>query len=317
MDNQVVVTGASGWIGGHVCRLLHERGRDVIGVTRNPELRRHDVPEITWIGVGDQLETAVSRAGTVLNLAGRNVLEQNWTPEYIEIMRASRLDLTRRIVDALRTSSAATPRLVSASGYPVVGDTGDRIVTEDQPPSRDLVMGAIDADWEEIALSAAPPIAVTVLRIGIVLGSDGGALSALRQPFDAGAGVVLGDGNQWMPWIEIHDAAGLIAEVVDDPDYGAISNVVAPVPARHRDFARALGDTLGVPWDTPIPADDVTGMLGGVAELLLHSQRMIPGRALERGFRFQHLDIHHAIAGLVGRNAVLAETEPVAHRVSQ
>jgi uncharacterized protein (TIGR01777 family) len=303
MAREIVVTGANGWIGGYVGRALEDRGWSVTGVSRTPVEARARRPEWSWIGAGPELEDAVMRAGAVLNLAGRHAFEQPWTPEYVELMRSSRVELTRRIVLALGASSGPDRLLVSASGYPVYGDAGERVLAEDAPVRRDLVLGAVDADWEEAAAGIeGSGVRVALLRLGLTLGADGGAFPVLRGPFDSGAGVILGSGRQWVPWIHVDDAVRLISGVVVDAGYRGPVNVVAPEPARHTELAAAMGQALGVPAETVLGDEQVTELLGGAGELLLRSQRMVPAKALAAGFAFHHPSIDGAVKDLVARS---------------
>ncbi|MDF2975934.1 MAG: hypothetical protein K0S40_662 [Actinomycetospora sp.] len=299
MSNQIVVTGAAGWIGGHVCRVLRRLGWDVVGVSRSPEVAREKHPDRPWIGIGSELETAVQHAGRVLDLAGRNAFEQPWTSDFVEALRSSRIDPTVRIVDALARTRVRDPVLITASGYPACGDGGDRELADDAPARHELVLGSIDAEREDAALRAADRIRVAVMRIGLVLGPDGGAFPALRRPFDAGRGVVLGSGRQWVPWIHLLDVVALLTEVLADPGYRGVVNAVAPQPARHVDLARALGEVLGVSWQHHVPAARVARTWGGASELLLHSHRLVPARALELGFAFAQPDLGGAVKDIV------------------
>lgn len=300
MAREIVVTGGNGWLGGYVGAVLHRHGWAVTGVSRTPEQARDRRPEWTWIGPGPELEEAVARSGVVLNLAGRHPFEQRWTPEYVELMRSSRVDTTRRIVAALARSSAEDRFLVSGSGYPVYGDAGDDILTEEAPVARDKVIDAVDAEWEDAAAPARDFGArLVVLRTGLTFGNDGGAFPVLRQPFDAGAGVVLGTGRQWVPWIHLDDAVRMIVATVEDPGWSGPVNVVAPEPVRHAELAEAMAQALGVPCETVVPPEAVTEMLGGAADLLLPSQRMVPAKALAAGFDFRYPTIGPAVKDLL------------------
>ena len=300
MGRDIVVTGANGWIGGHVGELLARRGWQVTGVSRTPDVAAARRPDWSWVGTGEDLERAVERIGIVVNLAGRNVLEQPWTPEYVQQMCESRIETTRRIASALGRSRANLRVLVSGSGYPIYGDAGEEPLTDNAPVVRDLVAGALDVDWESAARTAeSDGVRVVLLRLGLVLGPDGGAFPALRQSFDSGAGAVLGTGRQWVPWIHIADAARLIIATVDDDGYRGPVNVVAPQPARHTELAAAIAAALGTPDPTILPAEQVTAMLGGVSELLLTSQRAVPALASARGFAFEHVDIGQAVKHIV------------------
>jgi uncharacterized protein (TIGR01777 family) len=300
MAREIVVTGGNGWIGGYVGDALYARGWSVTGVSRTPEQARARRPHWTWIGTGPELEEAVTRAGAVLNLAGRHPFEQAWTPEYVDLMRSSRVATTERVVAALAESSAPDRFLVSGSGYPVYGDQGEEVLTEEAPVSRSRVIDALDAAWEDAAAPARQSgCRLAVLRTGLTLGNDGGAFPVLRRPFDGGAGVVLGTGRQWVPWIHLEDAVALITAIVEDAAWWGPVNVVAPEPARHAEFAEALGQVLGVPCDTVVPGEQVTEMLGGAADLLLLSQRLVPARALDAGFPFAHPSLAAAVKDLV------------------
>jgi uncharacterized protein (TIGR01777 family) len=300
MGREIVITGANGWIGGHVGETLAERGWSITGVSRTPEQARENRPGWAWIGTGPELEEAVTRTGAVLNLCGRHPFEQPWTPEYVAAMRESRIGTTRRIVAALAASDAPDRVLVSGSGYPIYGDAGDLPLGDDAAPGRGLVCGDMDADWEQAAAPAAEAGArLVLLRLGLTLGSDGGPFLALRGPFDQGAGVVLGTGRQWVPWIHLDDAVRLIVTLVEDPSWSGPVNVVAPEPVRHAELAAALGEALGVPCETTVPPEAVTAQLGGVGELLLASQRMVPARVLATGFGYRVPEITGAVKALV------------------
>ena len=223
-----------------------------------------------------------------------------WTPEYVEQMGESRIETTRRIASALGRSRAERRLLVSGSGYPIYGDTGEELLTEDAPESRDLVAGAMDVDWEGAARAAASSgVRLVLLRLGLVLGHDGGAFPTLRQSFDNGTGAVLGTGRQWVLRIHIADAARLVVATLDDDGYRGPVNVVAPQPARHADLAAAIAAALGTGDLTTVPADQVAAMLGGASELLLTSQRAVPTLASARGFAFEHADIGQAVKDIV------------------
>jgi uncharacterized protein len=300
MAREIVVTGASGWIPGHAAEALAEREWTITGVSRTPDRARESRPDWTWIGTGPELEGAVRRIGVVLNLAGRHPFEQPWTPEFVAEMRASRIDLTRRIAAALAESEAPDRVLINGSGYPAYGDAGDEVLTEKSPVGHDLVCGSMDTDWEAAtAPAAAAGARVVLLRLGLTLGSDGGPFLAVRAPFDQGAGVVLGTGRQWVPWIHIDDAVRLIVTMVEDPGWSGPVNLVAPEQIRHEDLAAALAEALGVPCETTVPPDAVTAQLGGVSELLLASQRMVPTRVRAAGFDYRYPELADAVKDLV------------------
>ncbi|NMO92314.1 TIGR01777 family oxidoreductase [Actinomycetospora sp. TBRC 11914] len=298
---RVVVTGAHGWIGDRVGAALQERGWAVVGVSRTPSKAGSHRPGWTWVGTGPELDDAVAEAGAVVNLAGRNVFEQRWTPEYVETMRRSRVDLTRRVAAALGRH-AGTAVLVSASGFTVCGDAGETELPDDTPASRDLVLGDVYADWEEAALEAPASVRVVVARLGVVLGPDHGAFDFFRRPFLTGRGSVLGPGDQWVPWIHVDDVVGLLLAGLEDERYRGVVHVVAPDPVRHRELAAELAASAGAAVGDVEPVASVRARLGPAAEMLVTSQRMVPRRALEHGYRFRHPRLDGAVADLVVRD---------------
>ncbi|MFC5137129.1 TIGR01777 family oxidoreductase [Actinomycetospora rhizophila] len=293
----VVVTGANGWIGARVAVALHARGHVVVGVSRDPSAAAAAHPAWEWVGADGELDDAVAAAGAVVNLAGRNVFEQRWTPEYVEVMRRSRVDVTRRVVRALaRRDSPGV--LVSASGFAVGGDAGDTELADDAPASRELVLGDVYADWEDAAREAPASVRVVVARIGVVLGPGHGAFDFFRRPFLEGRGAVLGSGEQWVPWVHVDDVVGLLVAALEDDRYRGVVNVVAPGPVRHRELATALAASAGTSCTGTEPPDAVHARLGPAAEMIVTSQRMVPRRALDLGFRFRHAQLTSAVDDL-------------------
>ena len=300
MEREIVITGANGWVGGYAGIELARRGWRVTGVSRTPEEARERRPEWSWVGVdGDALERAVERTGAVLNLAGRHVLEQRWDHEYVQEMRDSRLAITRRVVAALRRSSASQRVLASASGYPIYGDVGEDPVSEDRPVFRELVSGAMDDDWEREANAADDG----TTRVAL-LGSSRPRPRRGRLPRAARA-VPCRDGRRARQRPAMDAMGPRRRRGAPDrrhrrrDDYQGPVNLVAPQPARHAEFAAALAAALGATGCSRVPAEQVEAMLGGAAELLLTSQRMTPTSALRHGFLFDHADVASAVKNLL------------------
>jgi uncharacterized protein len=271
MSNEIVVTGASGWLGAHTSRVLSRLGWDVVGVSDNPLAARAGRPRWRWIGTETELESTVERVGRVLDLG---VQSREPTDG-----RAARAEVTRRVVRALSRSAVDDPVLIRAGGCCVDRD------------ERELGEGPADL--------VAPRARVAIMRIGLVLGADGGVFPSMRRPFDEGHGVLLGSGRQWLPWIHLTDAVGLLVEAISDPAFVGSVNVVAPEAARYVDLARATGDVLGVPWETRVPEDQAVRMFGEASELLLHNHRLAPPTTLPCLFCFAHPDITSAVEDIL------------------
>jgi|tagenome__1003787_1003787.scaffolds.fasta_scaffold20435995_1 uncharacterized protein (TIGR01777 family) len=302
---EVVITGANGWIGGKLADRLAGEGVRVIGVSRTPGEAAERRPDVEWIGVGAELEDAVRRTGAVVNLAGRHLFEQGWDDAFKGAMHDSRVGLTRRIVRALGESAATRTVLVSGSGYPVYGDTGEAEVTEEHPTSRATFLSRLDDDWEQAAAEARDSRVVRV-RIALTLGLDGGALPILARPADGDAGVVLGTGEQWVAWIHVDDVVDLLATALADERWSGAVNACSPHPVRHRELIEGVTAARGHTRTITVPAADVQAMLGEAAEAVLVSTRMIPRCPLRLGFRFAHPDLRGALASMTDARPLVA-----------
>ncbi len=233
----------------------------------------------------------VAGADTVVHLAGETVA-QRWTKEAREKIRSSRVEGTRRLVDAMR---ADPPRvLVSASAVGYYGSRGDERLTESSSPGDDFLSG-VCVEWEREARKAEEfGVRVVCLRNGVVLG-NGGALEKMMPPFKFGVGGRIGDGTQWMPWIHIDDVAGLIEFAISSSKLRGAVNATAPNPATNGEFTRELAAALHRPAIFPVPKLALRLIFGEMAEMLYASQRVIPEAATGAGYQFRFPDLHGAL----------------------
>ena len=204
-----------------------------------------------------------------------------------------------------RAASSGGPRslataLINASAIGYYGDRGDETLTEDAGPGRDF-LAELGVEWEREALAAGQGGArVVLLRTGIVLDPREGALAKMLTPFRLSAGGPFGSGRQFMSWIHRDDWVSLARWAVETPGVRGPLNLTAPDPVTNADFARALGRALHRPAVVPAPGFALTLLLGEMAgPLLLHSQRVVPAKALAAGFRFAHPDLDEALADLL------------------
>jgi len=190
--------------------------------------------------------------------------------------------------------------LISASAVGYYGSRGDDILTESAPAADDF-LGRVAAAWEEEALAAEPlGVRVARLRIGVVLGPNGGALAKMLPPFRLGVGGRLGSGRQWMSWIHLDDLCALIAFLMKESTVRGVFNATSPFPVTNREFTRALADAVHRPAILPVPAFALRWIFGEMSEVLLGSQRALPDAAQRAGFVFQHPDIFAALDQIVG-----------------
>jgi uncharacterized protein (TIGR01777 family) len=245
-------------------------------------------------------QAAVSGCDAVVNLAGAPIVDppHRWTDDRKRLIRMSRLDTTRGVVDAMRGAAAPPRVLVSASAVGYYGSRGDRELDETSPPGDDFLARLCIA-WEEAARGAQGRARVTLLRTGIVLGPDGGALHPMLTPFRLGLGGPWGAGTQWWSWIHADDVVGLVLLALDRDLAGAV-NATAPAPVTVNEFAHTRGTVLGRPSFARVPEFALRIALGEAAEALLASQRVVPRRALDVGYRFLHPALRAALADVLG-----------------
>ena len=302
---RLLLLGCSGFVGRELVPFLLNLGHALTLVSR----RRQLFPELE----GDRLRclqldpsdpaswdspdllAALAAAEGVVNLAGEPIAERRWSESQRQLLRDSRLHTTNALVQAMAGLDTPPRVLVNASAVGAYGSGEESRFVESSPPARDF-LGQLCQDWEAAALAAPAACRVVLLRLGIVLGPDGGALAKMLPVFRAGFGGPVGSGKQWMSWIQRHDLCRLIAAALEDSSFQGVYNAVAPEPVRMGDFARALGNVLGRPSLLPVPAPVLKIMLGDGASVVLEGQQVLPQRLLEKGFQYDTPDLTSALA---------------------
>jgi len=293
---RIIVAGGSGFIGEPLVRRLLARGDDVAVLTRNPSnvragraIRWNPPSQGSW-------SDEATNADVVINLAGENVGGGRWTAERKKRIMDSRIDATSALAEAMSREPSHARTLISASATGFYGDRGDESLDENAAHGSGF-LAEVTQRWEELARGAEPFARVVILRFGVVLAKDGGALAKLLLPFRLGAGGPMGSGQQWMPWIDRDDILRIIEWSIDRDAARGTYNATAPAPARNRDFARALGRVLHRPAFLPTPAFALRLALGsGMAnEMLLGGQRVFPKHAQDEGFEFAYPDLEVAL----------------------
>jgi uncharacterized protein (TIGR01777 family) len=297
---RVFITGGTGLIGTRLLGRLGERGDQVVLLTRRPAVARDKVGGGTVVE-GDPKQPgpwmdAVADCDAVINLTGENVFGKRWNDDFKKELVASRVKSSENVVQALarspQTPGGGAKVLVNASAVGYYGPHGDEEIDEGAPPGDDF-LAHICIDWEKAARGAeAAGVRLAIMRIGVVLDREGGALATLLTPFKLGVGGPAGSGKQWMPWIHHADVVGLLLFALDNAAAQGPINATAPNPVTNKEFARALGRALHRPAFLPTPGFGLRLMVGEVADVVLTGQRVIPRRALQLGhvFRFPTLD---------------------------
>jgi uncharacterized protein len=295
----VLVTGATGFIGSRLVTSLTEAGHHVIALVRDPVRALALPPPITLITSLDQLAADI-RIDAIVNLAGEPLGNGLWTEAKRKAILQSRLTVTADIVHLIARLARKPKVLVNGSAIGWYGLWQDQPLTESAKSHACFSHDLCEA-WERAARAAETHgVRVAMLRIGLVVGRDGGFLSRLLTPFEFGLGGPLGSGAQWMSWIERDDLVRLIAHVILKDDLSGPINATAPLPVRNITFTAELARCLHRPALFRIPAGLLRRVGGDFAnELLLGGQRVLPNKALSNGFVFRHQSLRSALEAIL------------------
>ena len=301
---KIVIAGGSGFLGRALSERLVADGHQVLVLTRGGGSGRPwEGPRstATWTpnGAAGGWASAIDGAHAVVNLAGTSIGDARWTKSRKAEILDSRVDATRSVVAAIPGLTNPPSVLVSASAQGVYGDRGDEELTEASGVGSGF-LADVCRQWEAAALGAPAGVRVVLLRTGIALAADGGALPRMVLPFKLFAGGPFGSGRQFMSWIHLDDWVGIARLALTDEGVRGPINLGSPNPVRNREFAAALGRSLGRPRWIPTPGLALRMALGEMAQpLLLASTRMVPAAALSCGYRFVHTEIGPALETLL------------------
>ena len=314
---RIVLTGATGFVGRALTDKLIAAGHEVAVPVRNPERARRLLPAQVRCLPADPASAETAEAlqgcGALIHLAGESVAGGRWSAARRRRIHDSRGPAMRRLLEAATAGPGTGPGMViSASAVGYYGDRGDEELTESSALGTGF-LAELCRDWEDALLGAAGGDSrrvalrrVTVLRIGMVLGrrggamTPGGAMARLPPVFRAGLGGRLGSGRQWMSWIHLEDLTELILFALQSPKVSGVHNAevfnaVAPGPVTNREFTETLASLLHRPAILHAPAFALRLALGQMSSILLHSQRVVPAAALAQGFTFRYQDLRAAL----------------------
>jgi hypothetical protein len=300
---RILITGATGFLGRALVSALAGEGHQEIAWVRSAERARGllgaGVEIVVASSGGYALREALERCDAVVNLAGEPILGGRWTQARRRALAGSRVQLTQQLVQAIKEAHPRPGILVSGSAVGYYGDRGVELLQETSPAGAGF-LAQLCQDWEAAGRAAEDAgLRVTILRTGIVLGREGGALARMLPPFRLGVGGPIGSGRQYMPWIHLHDFIHIILSALADGRYWGAVNAVAPEAATNREFARALGHALHRPAALPVPALALRLLFGEAAAVLLGSQRIEPQRLRELGFPFRFPALDKALADIL------------------
>jgi uncharacterized protein (TIGR01777 family) len=293
---RILITGASGLIGKALRPALEAKGYELILASRSEP---KDDRRVQWNPDTGFAEADLGRLeglDAVIHLAGENVSGLRWTEEKKKAIRDSRVFGTRSLIETFDKLKAKPKAFVSGSAIGFYGDRGDEVMTESSPAGK-TYLSEVCKEWEAESRRAEDMgIRTVLLRTGIVLSKDGGALATMMTPFKLGVGGVVGSGKQWMSWISLDDVVGIINFALENESVRGAVNVVAPNPVTNEEFTKTLGSVLYRPTFLPLPEFAVHMVFGEMGDaLLLDSTRVIPKRLQDNGYEFRFTDLKPAL----------------------
>jgi uncharacterized protein (TIGR01777 family) len=296
----ITLTGATGFLGNRLIARLLKDGHQLHALGRK---RSVSLPASVGFSAWDAMAgppppESVAEADAVIHLAGEPVA-QRWNETVKRRIMDSRRLGTKHLVEALADAARKPAVLISASATGFYGDRGEEILVESSDPGMGFLAQAC-IEWERQALSAAPlGIRVVRVRIGIVLGKEGGALAQMLTPFKLGVGGRLGSGKQWMSWIHVDDLIELFVFALSHNNLNSAVNGVSPSAVRNVDFTAALSRAVHRPALFAVPKIALSLRFGEMAEFMLESQRVLPKAAEDAEFSFRYPHIDAALANLL------------------
>jgi uncharacterized protein len=302
---RLLLLGCSGFVGRELVPYLLELGHELTLVSRQTQpfpalvserlstLQLDPAQQASWQHEG--LVQALAAAEGVVNLAGEPIAEKRWTDAHRQLLLDSRVATTTHLVEAMAGLAHPPQVLVNASAVGYYGTSSTARCSETSRAGQD-VLADICQRWEAAAAGRPEGCRLVILRIGIVLGPDGGALGKMLPVFRMGFGGPVGSGRQWMSWIHRHDLCRLIASALEESAFDGTYNAVAPEPITMGAFATTLGRVLGRPSLLPVPAPVLQLLLGDGAQVVLEGQQVVPTRLLAQGFAFQYPELSAALA---------------------
>lgn len=293
---KVLVAGATGFIGKQVLLLLREKGHDIVVLTRNQERAGVHLPiacrVYEWNPMRDEPPAEAFRGvDAVVNLAGENIAGGLWNKARKDKILQSRILSARHLVDIMRRLDTPPRVFVSASAIGIYGNRGSEALDESFAPGSGA-LAEICRRWEEEVFKAvALGVRTVALRIGIVLGKHGGAMSMILPPFRLGLGGRLGDGKQWMSWVHVRDAAGMVLHALENDTILGTWNAVSPHPVTNQEFTVALARALRRFAPFPVPGFVLKALLGEMSSLLLYSQKVVSKKTNGYQFLYPRLNL--------------------------
>ena len=303
---KILISGATGFIGMKLIQELKKDGHELFGLTRNIESAQKKDTDVIWIKWESHNEIIdlkpYGKIDAVINLVGENLANKRWNNEQKKIIYNSRVEATRTLCKSIRESQEKVDVFVSTSAIGIYGDRETEEIHEDSLIVDDFI-GSLCKDWEEALTSNSDVYSRhVIIRVGLVLGKNGGMMEKLLPLFSLGLGGKLSSGKQYMSWIHLDDICRIFLKALTDNDMQGVHNGTAPFPVTNKEFTEVLGKTIRKPTAFTVPKLALKIAMGEMAEHVLSGARIIPKKLKENDFHFIYPTIEKAIKDVVSKD---------------
>jgi len=298
---KILITGGTGLVGSALSKALHRIGHDVAILTRKPNDELDFKPYFWDPSKAEIDEDAFEDLDCIIHLAGANIAERRWTKKRRQEIYSSRVESAQFLYRKIKELKVPLKSFISSSAIGWYGAiTNDEIYTELAPSANDFP-GQLSKQWESAADQFTDlGCAVSKVRTGIVLSSEGGALPKMTKPIIWGQGAPLGSGKQYMPWIHVGDLCAIYIHLVEGILPAGVYNGVAPESVTNEDLTKLLAQALDKPlWMPNIPSWALYMLLGKMSSLLLNGSRVSADKLCQNGFEFKYPTIRRAVASFI------------------
>lgn len=294
----ILITGGTGFIGSALCtKLLNNKKNKLTLLSRNPGKIKIPAKKISSL---NELEKDVS-FDVIINLAGEPIADKRWTENQKQKIITSRIDTTDKIIEFIKTAKHKPELLINGSAIGYYGINKTNIEIDENGTGDNSFSSDLCEQWEAAALQANSfGVRTCLLRTGIVLGKNGGALSKMLPPFKMGLGGKIGSGQQWMPWIHLEDLVGIILYCIEHDDLNGAINGTSPNPSTNQNFTKTLGKVLNRPTFMSIPETIIKLLMGQMGvELLLSGKKILPVKVTDKCYQFQYPELEKALQNIL------------------
>jgi uncharacterized protein (TIGR01777 family) len=297
---KLVIAGGSGFIGRKLTDLLLEQGHQIIVLTRTKRPSKPQIQYVKWLQEGAEPEKEIGKADAFINLAGVSINEGRWTDKHQKQIYESRMTATDEIIRIMKVLPDKPSVLVNASAIGIYPSSLNAVYTESSSEISNDFLGRTVHDWEKKADQVSVHgFRVVLMRFGVVLGTEGGALPLMVLPYKLFVGGRLGSGEQWVSWVHVTDVARALLFAVENNHLNGPVNVTSPNPTRMEKFGKTIASIMRRPHWLPVPAVIMKLALGKKSSLVLEGQQVLPEVLLKEGFAFTYPMLEAALDDLL------------------